>query len=185
MVCCLTLQLHEFVYVLAEQDKKLVAYLDDIYEDSTCNRTIVEWVLTAKLAPADAFGARISGRSILRPSPMSNTGKMTWAVNIECIVDVWWHNGWWRKTRGIFGRGDLPHSQEWLGDGWRNLKGRPELVSALVAFKFNQVIDELCYNEQEQTSIFDGHELFDPCKNISNGIITRLVVGQEKKIKDP
>ncbi|KAH0773670.1 hypothetical protein KY290_010807 [Solanum tuberosum] len=58
-------------------------------------KNLEEWVLASKLATADAFGAGISGRSILRPSLISNTSKMSWAVNIECIVDVWWHNGWW------------------------------------------------------------------------------------------
>ncbi|MCD9644004.1 hypothetical protein HAX54_031961 [Datura stramonium] len=164
-----------------------------------------EWVLTSKLAAADAFGARISGRSILRPSPMSNTAKVSWAVNIGCIVDVWWHNGWWEgivvekesedklhvhllgeKWEMIFGRGDLRHSQEWLEDGWRNLKERPELVSALAAVKANQVIDDSCRNEQEQTSISDGQELSSvPCENISdNTSNTGLMDGQKNKIEE-
>ncbi|KAF3674974.1 hypothetical protein FXO38_04969 [Capsicum annuum] len=185
--------------IIKKHKNKVKVQYQDIKDADDEAKNLEEWLLTSKLAAADAFGARISGRSTLRPSPISNTGK-AWAVNIGCIVDAWWHDGWWEgivvekesedklrvyllgeKREMIFGRGDLRHSQEWLGDGWRNLKEMPELVSALIAVKVNQVIDDSCHNEQEQTYIFDGKELSVPCKNISDN---SLVDGQENMIEE-
>lgn len=191
--------------IIKKHKNKVKIQYQDIKDADDEAKNLEEWVLTSKLAAADAFGARISGRSILRPCPMYNTGKVSWAVNSGCIVDAWWHNGWWEgivvekesedklhvcllgeKREMIFGRGDLRHSQEWLGGGWRNFKERPELVSALTAVKVNQVIDASCHNEQVQTSVSDGQELPVPCKNIAdNTSITGLVDGQENKIEEP
>ncbi|XP_059282674.1 uncharacterized protein LOC132036366 isoform X1 [Lycium ferocissimum] len=191
--------------IIKKHKNKVKVQYQDIKDADDEAKNLEEWVLTSKLAAVDAFGARISGRSILRPSPMSYTGKVSWAVNIGCIVDAWWHNGWWEgivvekesedklhvyllgeKQEMIFGRGDLRHSQEWLEDGWRNLKESPELVSALAAVKVNQVIDDSCHSKQEQTAISDGQELSSvPYKNnLDNTSITGLDF-QENKIEEP
>ncbi|CAN4093553.1 unnamed protein product [Withania somnifera] len=191
--------------VIKKHKNKVKVQYQDIKDADDEAKNLEEWVLTSKLAAADAFGIRISGRSTIRPSPMPNTGKVSWAVNIGCIVDARWHNGWWEgiviekesenklhvyllgeKRDVIFGRGDLRHSQEWLGGRWRNFKERPELVLALASVKANQVIDDSCHNEQVQTSVSDGQELPVPYKNIAdNASITGLVDGQENKIEGP
>ena len=37
------------------------------------------------------------------------------------------------KLGSVFSRGELRHSQEWLGNGWTQMKERPDLVPAVLS----------------------------------------------------
>lgn len=44
---------------------------------------------------ADEMGVRISGRRTIRPGQVCSKSRVSWAVDVGAIVDVWWHDGWW------------------------------------------------------------------------------------------
>lgn len=136
--------------IVKRHNKKVKVRYQDIKDVTDETKNLEEWVLASRLAAPDALGIRISGRTIVRPAPGSTKGKVSWAFNIGTLVDVWWDDGWWEgiivkndsrdqlhvyfpgeKQQLIFGCSDLRHSQEWLENGWKQLKERPDIVSTL------------------------------------------------------
>ncbi|XP_031097491.1 uncharacterized protein LOC116001716 isoform X2 [Ipomoea triloba] len=137
--------------VIKKHNNKVKVQYKDVKDAEDETKNLEEWVLATKLAASDKLGIRIHGRTVLRPSPSSYKGRVSWAVNVGAIVDAWWNEGWWEgivvrkesedrlhiyfpgeKETHIFGHSDLRHSQEWLADGWKHLKERHELVSVLL-----------------------------------------------------
>ncbi|GFQ06964.1 hypothetical protein PHJA_002840500 [Phtheirospermum japonicum] len=131
------------------KDKVKLQYKDvkDAIDES---KNLEEWILASRLASPDALGIRLSGRTIVRPTPLSDEGRFSGVVNAGSIVDAWWHDGWWEgvvvkkesedclfvyfpaeKQEVKFSLCDLRHSMEWLENGWQNLKERPDLASKL------------------------------------------------------
>ncbi|CAA2974039.1 Agenet domain-containing bromo-adjacent domain-containing, isoform 1 [Olea europaea subsp. europaea] len=130
------------------KDKVKVQYRD-IKDATNDAKNLEEWILASRLAMPDEFGIRIC-RTIVRPVPLSNEGKVSLVVNVGSIVDAWWHDGWWEgivmkkkmenklhvylpgeKREMIFSLDDLRHSQEWIENEWKAIKERPEVVPIL------------------------------------------------------
>lgn len=51
--------------------------------------------MASKIASPDQLGLRTSGRTVVRPSPQSSRGRVSWVIDVGTVVDVWWHDGWW------------------------------------------------------------------------------------------
>ncbi|KAF7827831.1 agenet and bromo-adjacent homology domain-containing protein [Senna tora] len=133
------------------KDKVKVQY-HDIQDAADESKKLEEWVLASRIAAPDHLNLRLNGRTKIRPAPQSNQCKASGLVNVGCIVDVWWNNGWWEgivvqkdseakchvyfpgeKLVSTFGLSDLRHSQEWTGVGWLNVSERPDLVSSILS----------------------------------------------------
>ncbi|KAE8100746.1 hypothetical protein FH972_018609 [Carpinus fangiana] len=133
------------------KDKVKVQY-KDILDATDESKKLEEWILASRVAAPDHLGLRISGRATVRPPPQCNKGRVSWAVDVGAVVDVWRHDGWWEgivvqkkaedelhvyfpgeKQESIFGRDDLRQSQEWLGSGWVHIKDRPDLVNVILS----------------------------------------------------
>ncbi|KAA8532719.1 hypothetical protein F0562_032752 [Nyssa sinensis] len=156
------------------KDKVKVQY-QDIKDAGDEANNLKEWVLASRFAVPDEFGLRISGRSVIRPTPLSNKDRVAWAVNVGTVVDVWWHDGWWEgivfqketedrfhvyfpgeKRESIFGCSDLRHSQEWLGNGWKHMKERPDLVTSILSGRdTRQIVVKPWDGKLDQAAICD------------------------------
>ncbi|KAL3654393.1 hypothetical protein CASFOL_004074 [Castilleja foliolosa] len=131
------------------KDKVKLQYKDlkDAIDES---KNLEEWFLSSRLASPDALGIRLSGRTMVRPTPLPDKCRFSGVVNIGSIVDAWWHDGWWEgfvvkkeskdvlfvyfpaeKQEVKFTFSDLRQSMEWLENGWQNLIERPDLAPKL------------------------------------------------------
>ncbi|KAK6921758.1 hypothetical protein RJ641_012265 [Dillenia turbinata] len=145
-----------------------------------------EWVMRSRIALPDELGLRFSGRTTIRPPPDSNNNRDLRIIGIGSIVDAWWFDGWWEgivikiesderyhvffpgeKRESIFGRGDLRHSQEWVGNKWMPIKERADVVSLLLGRTTNQVEGESRNTDVTGSSVY-GACVCEGTENVTN-----------------
>ncbi|KAH0991140.1 hypothetical protein GBA52_002623 [Prunus armeniaca] len=162
--------------IIKKYKEKVKVQYQDIQDAADEAKKLEEWVLASRVAASDQLGFRICGRPIIRPSPQSNKCKVSWVVDVGTAVDVWWHDGWWEgivvqkecderlrvyfpgeKRVLIVGRGELRHSQEWVGNGWAQIKDEPELVSSITcSLETKQVVGKCLDGMSAQSAICDS-----------------------------
>ncbi|KAK2971568.1 hypothetical protein RJ640_017937 [Escallonia rubra] len=139
------------IIIRKSKDKVKVRYLDikDACDEAS---NLEEWLLASKAAVPDKLSHRLSGRTTVRPSPLSSGGSSILVESVGSVVDAWWHDGWWEgivigresddrihvhfpgeKLESVFRCCDLRPSQEWLGSRWKYMEGRPELVTFILS----------------------------------------------------
>ncbi|GFZ16115.1 agenet and bromo-adjacent homology (BAH) domain-containing protein [Actinidia rufa] len=132
-----------------------------------------------EVAAPDPLGLRMCGRTTIRPIPPFNKGKVSVVVNAGTVVDVWWHDGWWEgivlqketedkirvyfpgeKKESVFHFSDVRQSGEWWGNGWQNIKERPDLVTSILSeLEMKQIVVKTCDVELEKTATHDRGQL--------------------------
>ncbi|CAI9785365.1 unnamed protein product [Fraxinus pennsylvanica] len=136
--------------IIKRHKNKVKVQYRDIKDATNDAKNLEEWILASRLAMPDELGIRFCGRTIVRPVSSSEKGNISLVVNVGSIVDAWWHDGWWEgivmkkkmedklhvylpgeKREMIFSLNDLRHSQEWIENGWKAIKERPEVVPIL------------------------------------------------------
>ncbi|KAK1313186.1 hypothetical protein QJS10_CPA06g02197 [Acorus calamus] len=130
------------------QDKVKVRY-DDL-QDAEETGCLEEWILASRVAAPDQLGVHLCGRTVVRPC-LLNKCTVELRFDVGEMVDARWCDGWWegivlrREAEGkvhvyfpgekqnlVFSQVDLRHSQDWLGNKWHAIKGRPDLVHLLL-----------------------------------------------------
>lgn len=115
------------------KDKGKGRYLD-IKDAADEVLNLEEWILSSRVALPDEWCLRINGRTTVRPATVFNKARDALVVKQGCVVDVWWHDGWWEgiiilkesednflvyfpaeKRDSVFTQNDLRPSPEWLG----------------------------------------------------------------------
>ncbi|XP_050223153.1 uncharacterized protein LOC126673185 isoform X2 [Mercurialis annua] len=143
---------------------KVKVRYQDIKDADNEADNLEEWILSTRAAVADHFRFRFCGRPIIRPPRKFNKSRVSWSFDTGTAVDVWRHDVWQEgivvrkesddsfrvffpeeKQESIVSRGDLRHSQEWLGNEWMHVKDRPDIVTTLSSFteKLVTVSDEI------------------------------------------
>ncbi|KAI4307885.1 hypothetical protein L6164_031014 [Bauhinia variegata] len=139
--------------ILLVSRKQMKVRYDDVQEEDGSSN-LEEWIRVFKLAMPDKLGMRHAGRPTIRPAPsFEKQGEL--AVEIGTAVDAWWSDGWWEGiVSGIencsdndnvlvyfpgegllqeLSKKDLRISRDWLGDRWVDVKGKPDIVSTVIA----------------------------------------------------
>ncbi|KAH8500781.1 hypothetical protein H0E87_015856 [Populus deltoides] len=76
------------------KDKVKVRY-QDISDAANEAQKLEEWVLVSRVAAPDQLAIRISGRTVVRPTPQFNKGQMASVADVGTAVDAWWNDAWW------------------------------------------------------------------------------------------
>ncbi|KAK9903808.1 hypothetical protein M0R45_000917 [Rubus argutus] len=160
------------------KDKVKVQY-QDIQDAADEGNKLEEWISASKIAAPDQLGLRICNRPNIRPSQQSNKGRVPRFVDVGSIVDVWWHDGWWEgivlkkecddrlhiyfpgeNRELIAGRGEVRHSEEWLGNEWADSKDRPDLVASISSnLETTQIVGKSFDGMSGQSEICDSRAL--------------------------
>ncbi|XP_043716387.1 uncharacterized protein LOC122664576 isoform X2 [Telopea speciosissima] len=138
--------------VLKKRKEKLKVQYQDIRDAADEANYLEEWVLASKVLVPDYLGLRLRGRTAVRPCPPSNKGQVSWSIDAGTVVDAWWCDGWWEgivvqkesedrihvffpgeRQKKIFGHGDLRHSQDWVVNKWKYIKGSPDIASSVLS----------------------------------------------------
>ncbi|KAJ6988019.1 hypothetical protein NC653_021067 [Populus alba x Populus x berolinensis] len=149
------------------KDKVKVRY-QDISDAANEAQKLEEWVLVSRVAAPDQLAIRISGRTVVRPTPQFNKGQMASVADAGTAVDAWWNDAWWEgivvhketedrihvffpgeKKESVFCCSDLRLSLEWLGNAWKHIKARPDILSHLSS----------CLERKQVTFISDESKL--------------------------
>ncbi|XP_052311054.1 uncharacterized protein LOC7488350 isoform X4 [Populus trichocarpa] len=149
------------------KDKVKVRY-QDISDAANEAQKLEEWVLVSRVAAPDQLAIRISGRTVVRPTPQFNKGQMASVADVGTAVDAWWNDAWWEgivvhketedrihvffpgvKKESVFCCSDLRLSLEWLGNAWKHIKERPDILSHLSS----------CLERKQVTFISDESKL--------------------------
>ncbi|KAF9674110.1 hypothetical protein SADUNF_Sadunf10G0093600 [Salix dunnii] len=129
------------------KDKVKVRY-QDIRDAADEAKKLEEWVWASRVAAPDQLAIRIGGRTVVRPIPQLNKDQAASIADVGTAVDVWWNDAWWEgvvvqkdsedrihvffpgeKKESVFCCSDLRLSQEWVGNEWTHIKGRPNILS--------------------------------------------------------
>ncbi|MED6131984.1 hypothetical protein PIB30_015135 [Stylosanthes scabra] len=137
--------------VKMHKNKVKVQY-QDIQDAADETKKLEEWVLASRILAHDDLRLRKYGRNKIRPVPPPHRFEKSVGVDVGSIVDAWWHDGWWEgivveivseakyrvyfpgeKTVSMFDLVNLRQSQEWIGNEWMKMRGRPDLVDSVLS----------------------------------------------------
>ncbi|KAI3720010.1 hypothetical protein L6452_20917 [Arctium lappa] len=187
------------VVIKKHKDKLKVRY-QDIKDAADESINLEEWILSSRVATPDHLGIRHCGRMTIRPSRLCKNSDVSF-VDVGCIVDAWLHDGWWEgivihkesddkihvyfpgeKQRSIMGCKDLRYSEEWLGDRWKQMKSRPDLLGSIsCATETNSQTTKSHDNLSSLTGTIHDKEL---SSGLKDNPLENSVVGRDFEVVD-